>query len=86
MPSDEEPRNQAAEERLRRLLGLLQQARDLHQRIEHEIVWLANDLGMSLDQIGEAHDPPISRQRVAKRYDKPKPRRSRRDDEQRDQP
>lgn len=67
----------AAEERLRWILIQLAELQIAHDHLEHEIVWLVNELGMSLDAVGEAHDPPISRQAVRKRYSHPKRRRQR---------
>lgn len=67
----------AVEQRLRRVLAQLVEVREAHERLEHEIVNLVNELGVSWDMIGEAHDPPISRQAASKRYSHPKPRRRR---------
>jgi len=69
----------AAEERLRRILRDLAVVQDAVEQLEYEIIMIVNELGMSLDSIGEAHDPPISRQAVRKRYSHPKPRRRRGD-------
>lgn len=68
-------RNQATDEQITRVLRQLGSLRQHQQELEYEIIRLINQLGVSLDRIGEAHEPPISRQRVRKRYDKPKPRR-----------
>lgn len=45
--------------------------------LQYDLVKLVNDTGVSWDRIGEAHDPPISRQAARKRYSHPKPRRHR---------
>lgn len=65
----------AAEERLRAVLKELANLKEAHERLEYETVQLARHLGMSWARIGEAHDPPISRERATKRYSHPKPRR-----------
>lgn len=67
----------AGEERLRRVLRQLESLRQAHRALEHEVITLVNELGISWDRIGEAHDPPISRQAAKKRYSHPKPRRQR---------
>lgn len=69
--------NMDPDERLARLLADITALRDALQHTEYNAVHLAHDLGMSWDRIGEAHDPPISGVRAAKRYSHPKPRRSR---------
>lgn len=65
----------AAEQLLRRILAQLGDLQVAHAQLEHDLVWFINALGMSFDRIGEAHDPPISRQAVRKRYSHPKRRR-----------
>jgi hypothetical protein len=66
----------AAEERLRVVLGEVAMIYDACQQLEHHVVHLAHELGMTWARIGEAHDPPISRERATKRYSHPKPRRT----------
>lgn len=67
----------SAEQRLRAVLSRLAELADLRERLEYELVTLVNQLGVSWDRIGEAHEPPISRQAARKRYSHPKRRRRR---------
>lgn len=73
-PADETAMD-AAEERLRAVLQELGKLKEAHELLEYATVQLARQLGMSWARIGEAHDPPISRERATKRYSHPKPRR-----------
>lgn len=75
-PSDESLMD-AAEERLRTVLRELATLKEAHEQLEFETVQLARHLGMSWTRIGEAHDPPISREAATKRYSHAKPRRRR---------
>lgn len=65
---------------LARLSDLFSEIAEMHQvleRLEHNVVQFARDMGITWEAIGEAHDPPIARQTAQKRYSHPKPRRSR---------
>jgi len=63
------------DERLARVLSEIAALRTALQALEFHAMHLANELKMSWDRIGEAHDPPISGVRASKRYSHPKPRR-----------
>lgn len=63
------------ETRLRRVLTELAALRDHLRRLEYEAVQVARAAGLTWEQIGEAHEPPISRQRAQQRYNQPKQRR-----------
>lgn len=71
------PVQPAPEERLAAVLGHIQTLELALRNLQHDLVQLVNGLGMSWDKIGEAHDPPISRQAARKRYSHPKQRRTR---------
>lgn len=64
------------EQRLAAVLAEMATISDALQRLEHDVAHLVNELGVTWDVIGDAHDPPISRQAARKRYDRPKPRRN----------
>lgn len=65
------------EDRLAAVLASIRTIEESLQALRYDVVHLINDQGVSWDQIGEAHDPPISRQAARKRYSHPKPRRNR---------
>ena len=65
------------DERLAAVLGHIQVLQVTLRDLQYDLVHLVNSLGVSWDRIGEAHDPPISRQAARKRYSHPKPRRAR---------
>lgn len=67
----------SVEQRLAAVLAELADLSAIIQRLEHDVTHLINELGVTWDAIGEAHDPPISRQAARKRYARPKPRRAR---------
>lgn len=67
----------ASETRLRAVLKEISRLRDALQQLEHEVVHLTISLGVTWEEVGEAHDPPIARQNAQKRYSHPKPRRAR---------
>lgn len=45
------------------------------QQLEYSVIRLMRAQGVTWEAIGEAHEPPLSRQRAAERYSHPKPRR-----------
>jgi hypothetical protein len=71
------PRHASTEERLVAVLSHIQAMEVALRYLQHDLVQLVNSLGVTWDTIGEAHDPPISRQAARKRYSHPKPRRTR---------
>lgn len=71
------PVNADLDAHLQRVIATLAAMRNAQERLEHEVIALINRLDVSWDRIGEAHDPPISRQAARKRYSHPKPRRFR---------
>ena len=65
----------ASEARLRAVLSEIKALHETLQRLEHEVAHLAVSLGVTWEELGEAHDPPVARQNAQKRYSHPKPRR-----------
>lgn len=64
-----------SEARLRAVLAEIKALRDSLQHLEHDVAHLVVSLGVTWEELGEAHDPPMARQNAQKRYSHPKPRR-----------